>query len=93
MNKNQSLFDKVKKIVLSFDPLGIASHAPDDEFDFEVNEIVRFLGESDNLETFNVSLKQMFVDQFGDGTHIDLNKLRDMSVEIWQLVSGPPQKK
>ncbi len=62
MGQNMSY---VKKIIDDWDPIGLLSHAPDDEYQTEIEEIQQLLKISDDTEILSEGIFCIFDKAFG----------------------------
>ncbi|QVY62589.1 DUF1871 family protein [Cytobacillus gottheilii] len=58
--KYNTLFKLVKKTINEWDPIGVLPDAPDDEYEFEVAQIVTLLNKADTEEALSEGLAEIF---------------------------------
>lgn len=57
---------KVQNIINEWDPIGLMKHAPDDEYEAEIIQIVDMLPNADTVEELAKIIRDIFVQAFGD---------------------------
>lgn len=57
--------DHVKRIIDQWDPVDLLSHAPDDEYDEEIELIQLLSGKFNDSETLGKGIYDVFVRSFG----------------------------
>ena len=60
--------DHVKRIIDQWDPVDLLSHAPDDEYDEEIDLIQLLSGKFNDSETLGKGIYDVFVRSFGKET-------------------------
>ena len=81
----QELFEKVKEVIIEHDPINLASHAPDDEYDSEVAYICPMVGRASSAEELSEKIYNLFVDQFDKDTAGDKRKYTAIAEKIFAL--------
>ncbi len=62
--------DFVKRIIDAWDPIDLLSHAPDDEYHSEIEEIRYLLRMTDDSVELAEGIFDVFVESFGEDTFI-----------------------
>ena len=57
--------DYIKKIIDNWDPIDLLFHAPDDEYDSEIQQIYHLLCMTDDSADLAEGIFKIFVDAFG----------------------------
>ncbi|EJO5347961.1 DUF1871 family protein [Clostridium botulinum] len=57
---------KVQNIINEWDPIGLMKHAPDDEYEAEIIQIVDMIPNADTVEELAKIIRDIFVQAFGD---------------------------
>ncbi|GAA0741769.1 DUF1871 family protein [Clostridium oceanicum] len=57
---------KVQKIINDWDPIGLMKHAPDDEYESEIIQIIHKLLDTDTVEELAKIIRDIFVQAFGE---------------------------
>lgn len=75
--------DFVKRIIDKWDPIDLLSHAPDDEYHSEIEEIRYLLHMTDDSGKLAEGIFHVFVEAFGKDT---FNKSKDECEHIAQIL-------
>ena len=62
--------DIVKIIINEWDPIDLLSHAPSDEYCFEIERIYQLLQLTNNVNSIAEGIYNIFVESFGDDIFI-----------------------
>lgn len=57
--------DKVKSVVDEWDPINLLHHAPDDEYDLEIDKIVELLPTANSINDLACIIQNVFTECFG----------------------------
>ena len=57
--------DFVKRVIDEWDPIGLLSHAPEDEYHTEIEEIQHLLSITDDCSELAEGIFSVFIDSFG----------------------------
>jgi hypothetical protein len=78
----------IASIINSWDPIGLMVHAPDDEYNPEVDEIMVLIRATSDDESLAQGIYQVFLRQFGDDTfHKSVEDCVRVAREIRHLMS------
>ena len=58
--------NRVKQIIDSWDPMGLLSHAPNDEYNSEINQIEELLKFTNNVNEVSNGIWKIFINAFGE---------------------------
>lgn len=58
--------DKLTTIINNWDPTNLMSHAPDDEYDLEINMIAELLRKTNNENELAKGIQNIFLDACGE---------------------------
>ena len=61
-------YDRIKEIVNRWDPIGLLAHAPDDEYDFEIQSITNSVIEGMSEAEVGKIVYNVFANSFGENT-------------------------
>ena len=75
--------DFVKRIIDEWDPIDLLSHAPDDEYHSEIEEIGYLLHMTDDSVELAEGIFNVFVESFGNDT---FNKSKEECEHIAQIL-------
>lgn len=75
--------ENIKKIIDDWDPIGLLSHAPNDEYNSEIDEIYRLLCTSNTLDELAEGVYNTFSTSFGKA---NFNKSMDECRQIARLL-------
>lgn len=81
----------VKEIIDEWDPINLLPHAPDDEYESEIKDIVNQLYTVESSEGLAVVIHNVFVNWFGkdslDSIHYTIPKCRPVAQKIWDKIN------
>lgn len=87
MNKD-SLKKSIRDILITEDPLGI--YFPDDhnieEYDFEIDVIIRLLPDISNEDYLVDKIYQVFKTSFGENKAGSKSRYKNIASKIWELI-------
>lgn len=79
----------IVSIINSWDPIGLMTHAPDDEYNPEVDEILGLVVTAQDDDSLAQGIFQVFVRQFGDDTfHGSMEDCVRVARDIRRLMSA-----
>jgi len=80
--------DIIIKIINEYDPVGLLKMgAPEDEYIYEAEEIVRLFQKNISLNDFQTEVRKIFIESFGIKPKCDLLNLNQMASEIYLSVN------
>ena len=62
----RDIMNFVKTVIDNWDPINLLSHAPDDEYHSEIEEIDNLLCSTDNVIALSEGIYKVFLDAFGE---------------------------
>lgn len=88
MNK----FILVKKIIDDWDPIDLLSHAPADEYEAEVNDILKVLAKTNSIDELSIEIHKVFVNWFGEDKMLvkkySIENCKPIAIKIREKIYG-----
>ncbi|WP_422614979.1 DUF1871 family protein [Cohnella caldifontis] len=76
------MIEKISHVINTWDPARLMSHAPDDEYTFEVMKIYEFLQKEKDPHKLAYEIKNIFNQTFGDEINYDLKTYLEVAHQI-----------
>lgn len=87
MNK----FESVKEIIDEWDPINLLPHAPDDEYEAEIKDIVKQINLVHSSEELSIVIHNVFSNWFGkdslESIHYTISECQPIAEKIWSKMS------
>jgi len=84
-------FSIVKEVIHEWDPICLMSHAPDDEYDSEIEDIVEILAYVGSVDDLARGIHNVFVNWFGknfvDAQNYTIEKCYPVALKIWNKIN------
>jgi hypothetical protein len=80
-----TLLDRITQVINKWDPANLMSHAPDDEYNFEVGKIEEFMKTENEPIKLAHAIKDIFYQTFGDDVKYDLETYIKIANEILDI--------
>jgi hypothetical protein len=85
MYETQLVFKVIKKIFDEWDPIAVISHAPEDEYEDEINKTIGLLEENDTVEEFKDKFTSYCIKMFGEN-YYKRESVYDVSIRIFNSI-------
>lgn len=81
------MYDKIEKIINSWDPIDLFPLAPKDEYSQEIKKIISIVETNPNIETHALAetLKNIFIESFGEEMMFKDNEL-EIAEKVLEIV-------
>ncbi len=78
----------IKDAIDNWDPIELLSFCPDDEYDREINDLVRLYNNCDTVDTLTDKINDVFLKWFGDDVYTeDKEKCSDVARYIIESIN------
>jgi len=74
--------DEIALIINDWDPANLMSHAPDDEYSFEITEIKKAIKEQNDLFELAQKIRDVMIQSFGSDMDYSFEKYHEVAVKI-----------